>query len=78
MKPQPPGEETIFNAALELGTPEERAAYLKEACAGNEALRQRLETRLRAAADAPPQEAGAKAVPPASDIAPPELHSESA
>lgn len=40
-------EETIFAAALEKSTPDERAAYLDEACAGDAVLRQRLETLLR-------------------------------
>jgi serine/threonine protein kinase len=37
-----------FFTALEKGTPEERSAYLVEACAGNETLRRRLETLLAA------------------------------
>ena len=37
----------IFDAALEL-PPERRAAYLQEACAGDEALRQRVEALLGA------------------------------
>ncbi len=48
-------EETLFNAALQLATPEERAAYLKEACPDDEPLRQRVVALLRAheQADAP-------------------------
>ena len=41
-------EETLFNAALQLATPEERAAYLKEACKGDEPLRQRVMALLHA------------------------------
>ncbi|MGO8931313.1 MAG: protein kinase domain-containing protein [Limisphaerales bacterium] len=37
----------IFDAAIEL-PPERRAAYLCEACSGDDALRQRVETLLRA------------------------------
>ena len=36
-------EETLFAAALEKGSPTERAAFLDEACIGDAALRQRLE-----------------------------------
>jgi eukaryotic-like serine/threonine-protein kinase len=48
-------EATIFAAALEKATEEERAAYLAEACAGDEPLRRRIEALLRAHAgsDAP-------------------------
>jgi WD40 repeat protein/serine/threonine protein kinase len=37
----------IFQAALEKATPADRAAYLEEACAGDPALRQRVEALLR-------------------------------
>src|SRR5262245_8376432 len=40
-------EETIFAAALERDSPAERAAYLEEACAGNAALRRRVEGLLK-------------------------------
>jgi serine/threonine protein kinase len=40
--------EAIFFAALEKGTDAERAAYLHEACAGDEALRRRVERLLAA------------------------------
>src|SRR5437667_10451185 len=40
--------EVIFFAALEKAAPAERAAYLEEACAGNEALRRRVEALLAA------------------------------
>jgi serine/threonine protein kinase len=41
-------EEILFNAALQLATPEERAAYLKNACPDNEPLRQRIAALLQA------------------------------
>ena len=37
----------IFDAAIEL-PPERRAAYVQEACAGDDPLRQRVEALLRA------------------------------
>src|SRR5215831_14248259 len=40
--------EDIFFAALEKSEPAERAAYLDEACAGNESLRRRVEAMLTA------------------------------
>jgi hypothetical protein len=40
-------ERTIFMAALEKSTPEQRAAFLDEACAGDAALRQRIAALLR-------------------------------
>lgn len=39
-------EESIFIAALEKKTPEERAAFLDAACAGDEAMRRRVEALL--------------------------------
>jgi eukaryotic-like serine/threonine-protein kinase len=45
--PQPEQEIEVFNAALELPVPE-RAAYLDQACAGDAALRQRVEELLKA------------------------------
>src|SRR5262245_4429109 len=39
-------ERTIFMAALEKSTPEQRAAFLDEACAGDAALRARVEALL--------------------------------
>jgi WD40 repeat protein/tRNA A-37 threonylcarbamoyl transferase component Bud32 len=41
-------EETLFAAALEKRTPAERAAFLDEACAGDGALRQQVESLLNA------------------------------
>jgi hypothetical protein len=40
--------EVVFFAALDKGTPAEQAAYLDEACAGNAALRRRVEALLAA------------------------------
>ncbi len=45
---EPSPAEVLFFAALEKATPEERAAYLDEACSGKEALRQRVERLLAA------------------------------
>jgi eukaryotic-like serine/threonine-protein kinase len=42
-------KETLFYAALQLPTFEGRAAYLQEACGGNDQLRQRVEALLQAA-----------------------------
>jgi serine/threonine protein kinase/tetratricopeptide (TPR) repeat protein len=44
--------EVVFFAALEQGSPEERAAYLDEACAGDADLRRRVEKMLAAQAQA--------------------------
>src|SRR5262245_42290379 len=44
--------EVIFFAALEKGSPEERKAYLDEACANDPDLRQRVEKMLAAQAQA--------------------------
>jgi serine/threonine protein kinase len=44
-------EETIFQAALDRQSPADRAAYLDEVCAGNPALRQRVEALLCSHAD---------------------------
>jgi WD40 repeat protein/serine/threonine protein kinase len=41
-------EEEIFHQALARSLPEERAAYLEQACAGNPALRASIEALLRA------------------------------
>src|SRR5262249_44967808 len=47
MNDQSPAE-IIFFAALEMATPGERAAFLEEACAGDGALRRRVEALLAA------------------------------
>ena len=39
---------TVFSAALDCGSADERQAYLDLACAGDPALRQRVEALLRA------------------------------
>ena len=44
--------ESIFSAALEITSVSERAAYLNRACAGDAALRARVEVLLKADADA--------------------------
>jgi len=41
-------EEELFHHALALSLPEERAAYLERACAGNRALRESIEALLKA------------------------------
>ena len=41
MKPKPPNEATLFNAALEL-PPAARAEFLSAACAGDTALHARV------------------------------------
>ncbi len=41
-------ERTIFIAALENDDANERAAYLDQACAGDELLRERIERLLKA------------------------------
>src|SRR5262249_14263099 len=40
-------ERSIFMAALERDTPDQRSSYLDEACAGDTALRQRVEALLQ-------------------------------
>lgn len=51
MNDLPDREVTVFNAARRL-SPGRRAAYLDEACAGDAALRQRIEELLKAGEDA--------------------------
>src|SRR5262245_10063922 len=43
-----PDLETVFSAALAKQSPEERAAYLEQACAGDEDLRRSVERLLNA------------------------------
>jgi eukaryotic-like serine/threonine-protein kinase len=45
---EPSRLEAIFLAALEVPTPDERAAYLESACRGDAALRQQVERLLAA------------------------------
>ena len=52
MNSQPSREETIFSAAAEMATPAKRAAFLDRECAGDAALRARIEVLLKAADDA--------------------------
>jgi tRNA A-37 threonylcarbamoyl transferase component Bud32 len=52
MNPEPNRVEAVFAAALAKPSAEERAAYLDEACAGDAALRQRVEALLRAHGEA--------------------------
>src|SRR4051812_15600314 len=44
----PSAEESIFLAALEKGTEEERAAYLDQACGADQALRRQVDRLLAA------------------------------
>ncbi len=44
-----PPEQAVFAAALEGGTPEARATYLRAACGADVALCRRVEVLLRAA-----------------------------
>jgi WD40 repeat protein/serine/threonine protein kinase len=48
MKPSDEREEVLFREALQRTNSTERAAFLEQACAGNEALRGRLEALLQA------------------------------
>ena len=41
-------EEEIFHEALARGSPDERAAYLEQACGGDPGLRASVEALLRA------------------------------
>lgn len=58
MKEERHHEESLFNEACQLPSPESRAAFLAGACGEDAALRQRLDARLEAAekaGDATPQ-----------------------
>jgi serine/threonine protein kinase len=63
--------EMIFAAALAYASPEERAAYCEQACAGDAELRRRVESLLKAHDDAgiflekPPAAEDASTIPPA-------------
>src|SRR5262245_23357997 len=48
MDKQPLRVKTVFDQALELATPAERAAYLEQACADVPVLREKVEALLRA------------------------------
>jgi eukaryotic-like serine/threonine-protein kinase len=41
-------EEELFAAAMEISVPEQRLAFLDQACAGNAGLRARIEALLAA------------------------------
>lgn len=66
-------EATIFAAALDRTDPLERAAFLTEACAGDDRLRRRVEALLKAHAepdeilDAPPRNASTANYAPISE-----------
>jgi eukaryotic-like serine/threonine-protein kinase len=78
MADPPSHEEQIFNTALQFATREERAAYLKGACAGDAALRQRVDALLQAhepAGNSPDPDATATSSP-SSDLSLVELVTE--
>ena len=52
MEKQSLSVKTIFEEAIEIDSPPERAAYVDQACAGDPALRQRVDTLLKAHHDA--------------------------
>ena len=52
MKSENPDAQLIFGEALSLSVPAEREAFLDQACAGNQALRQEVESLLSAYAQA--------------------------
>src|SRR2546425_2580074 len=70
MSVDPNAAKAIFMTALDKSDPAERAAYLAEACAGDEMLRQRVELLLKAHSDpgsfleSPPAVPGATADEP--------------
>ena len=52
MRPEFKQAKDIFLAAVQKANPEERAAFLHEACAGNDGLRQQVDGQLRRHEDA--------------------------
>lgn len=66
MNAHPPSIDEIYLACLEQPTPEERAAYLDEACLGVPAVRERVERLLRAQA-----QVGSFLESPAPELCPP-------
>src|SRR6202158_696886 len=48
MNETPDRTESVFAAAVEIASPEERAAFLEQGCAGDPALRERIDALLRA------------------------------
>src|SRR5262245_11081608 len=71
MIPDPRRVEAVFSAAREKASAEERRALLDEACAGDAALRQRVEALLRAHEEARGFLEGPAAGPAAGDNPPP-------
>jgi tetratricopeptide (TPR) repeat protein/serine/threonine protein kinase len=71
-----PGEESLFDAARRIADPDRRAAYLRQACRGDAALRGRVERLLRAVEqdpkflEAPAAELSAAADAPGRTIGP--------
>ena len=47
MSPEPSNVEAIFDQALRIESPTERAEYLDQACAGDSELRDRVEALLQ-------------------------------
>jgi eukaryotic-like serine/threonine-protein kinase len=43
MGPDPKDEEAIFNAALDIASPDKRAAYIRDVCSGDDSLQARIE-----------------------------------
>jgi WD40 repeat protein len=69
MNPDPKRVEALFTAARDIANAAARAAYLDEACAGDEPLRQRVEALLQADAEAGGfLEQGARAAPEAPTV----------
>jgi tRNA A-37 threonylcarbamoyl transferase component Bud32 len=75
MNPDPKHVESLFAAALAKPSAEERAAYLDAACAGDPALRQRVEALLRAHGEAGSFLESQAAAPTAHDAGPTALAS---
>ena len=51
--PEPNREKEIFDQALDIESPEERDAFIRNACGGDEALTQRIHALLKASETAP-------------------------
>ena len=76
MKSKNPDAKLIFGEALSLSVPAEREAFLDQTCAGNQALRQEVESLLSAYAQAgdflgqvtPPQSSGSLTEKPGTRI----------
>src|SRR5215471_108758 len=48
-----PDEKAIFNIARQIGSPDARAEYLRQACGTDSALRERVQTLVRAYEEQP-------------------------